>query len=129
MAKLQITSTTLSSLRRRSVAVCHRALPALAAGCLLGACSIQGSDVLSIYRIARYAISGENKTVTLQQAASVPYATMGVRLGGGRETMLILVGDTSGRQLWTSASRVAITTHNGHIIRTAGFEHDLSGYE
>lgn len=129
MARLQITSTTLSNLRRRSVAVCRRALPALAAGCLLGACSIQGSDILSIYRIARYAISGESKTVTLQRAASVPYASMGVRLGNGREAMLILAGDTPGGQLWTSASHIAITTHNGRIIRTAGFEHDLGGYE
>jgi len=129
MAKSQITSTTLSSLRRRSVAVCRRALPALAASCLLGACSIQGSDILSIYRITRYAIGGESKKVTLQQAASVPYASIGVRLGNSRETMLVLAGDASSGQLWTSASHIAITTRNGRIIRTVGLGHDLGGYE
>ena len=37
-------------------------------------------------------------------------------------------GNTGGQLLWTSAARIALTTQNGRIIRTAGFGNDLGGY-
>jgi hypothetical protein len=53
---------------------------------------------------------------------------MGIRLGGGPETMLILAGDTGGPRLWTSAVGIAIATRDGRIVRTAGFAHNLGGF-
>jgi len=65
--------------------------------------------------------------VTLQQAASVPYATIGVRLGSGPQNMMILTGEpNSGQMLWTAAG-AAITTVDGRIVRTAGLPHNLGG--
>ena len=58
----------------------------------------------------------------------MPYASMGVRLGTGPQIMIILAGDAGGQQLWTSAAKIAMTTQNGRIVRTAGFGHDLGGY-
>ena len=53
-----------------------------------------------------------------------------MRLDGSSQTMLILVGDSNGQQLWTSGAGVAITTsaQDGRILRTAGFQHNLGGY-
>jgi len=129
MARLHNTSTT--SLNRRLL----RAAPLLAAACLLGGCSsIGGGDAASLIVLVEHAWNGtwnsSSQNVTLEGAASVPYASMGIRLGGGSQSMIILAGDAGGRRLWTSKAGIAITTaQDGRIVRTAGFGHDLGGYE
>lgn len=100
------------------------AIASLATGCI----RLGGGDVGAIYQAAKTAWSGGEK-VTLQEAASVPYASIGVQVGGSTELMLLLASDTAGRQLWTSGQRIAISTDQGRIVRTAGLEHDLTGYE
>lgn len=99
------------------------AATSLAAGCI----DLTGGDVGEIYHAAKNAWSGGEK-VSLQEAASVPYASIGMQIDGSTEIMLILASDSSGQQLWTSAARVAITTDHGRIVRTAGFERNLGGY-
>ena len=121
--------TTLRNILTMSWNLKGRTLPALAAACLLGACSSEGGGVwMGVYEMAKNMWSGSGPSVTLEEAASVPYASMGVRLGGGPEVMIILAGDTGGQSLWTSAAKIAITTEDGRIVRTAGFGHDLGGY-
>jgi len=123
MARLPSIPTTSSNRKVR------RAAPAVAAAILLGGCSSIGhGDVSSVFAIAK-SLWGNDQKVTLEEAASVPYASMGVRLGGGTETMIILAGDSGGQRLWTSSAKIAITTSDGRIVRTAGFEHNLGGYE
>jgi hypothetical protein len=123
MARLRNTSTISSNLKVR------RAAPVLAAVFVLAGCSvIGGGDAGSLYEIAKNVWSGSSKKVTLEEAASVPYASMGIRLGGSPEVMIILAGDMGGQRLWTSAAKIAITTKDGRIVRTAGFEHNLGGY-
>jgi hypothetical protein len=100
------------------------AIASLASGCI----DFGGGDVGAIYQAAKTAWHGGEK-VTLQEAASVPYASIGVQFGGSQEIMLILASDTAGRQLWTSSARIAITTDHGRIVRTSGFERNLGGYE
>lgn len=124
MAKLRSISTILSSRNRR------RTIPATVAACLLGACSSEGGgDWSPLYEIAKNAWTGESEKVTLEEAAAVPYASMGISLGGGPQVMMLLIGDTDGQQLWISGAKIAITTKYGRIVRTAGIEHDLGGYE
>jgi hypothetical protein len=123
MASLRNTSTISSS--RKAL----RTAPVLAAVILLGGCSvIGGGDVSSLYVIAKNLWGGGQK-VTLAEAAAVPYASMGISLGDTSEVMIILAGDAGGQRLWTSATKIAITTKDGRIVRTAGFEHNLGGYE
>jgi hypothetical protein len=124
MARLRNTST-ISSNRKAC-----RAAPVLAAVLVLAGCSAVGSsDVTSLYAIAKNLWSGGSQKVILEEAASVPYASMGLRLGGGPQVMIILAGDAGGQRLWTSAAKIAITTKDGRIVRTAGFEHNLGGYD
>ena len=102
---------------------------AVAVLCLTAGCSdLAGGDAAAVYEMAKGLWSGGSK-VTLQDAAAIPYASIGVSLGGGPQVMLVLATDSGGERLWTSAARVAITTdRNGRIIRTSGLGHDLSGY-
>ncbi len=37
--------------------------------------------------------------------------------------------DSGKERLWTSAAHVTLATRNGRIVRTAGLEHNLSGYQ
>ncbi len=112
-----------------------RATSLLTAAWLLGGCNIVGGDAKSFLILANNAwtgtwSNGSNHKVTLEQAAAVPYASMGIRLGDSGQSMIILASDSNGQRLWTSKARIAITTApDGRIVRTGGFEHDLGGYE
>ena len=64
--------------------------------------------------------------VTREQAAAIPYASLGYTLGGGNQGLLVLATDSGGDLLWTSAAHVVIVTRDGRIIRTVGLDHDLS---
>lgn len=65
--------------------------------------------------------------VTRDQAAAIPYASLGYALDGGNQTMLVLATDTNGELLWTSPSHVVVVTRDGRIVRTLGLPHNLSG--
>ena len=100
----------------------------LASASLLGACNVVGAgDAGQIYQMAEGMFSG-GKKVTLEEAAAVPYASMGLSVGGSTQTMLILASDEYGQRMWTSSARITVTTQNGRIMRTAGLGHNLHAY-
>lgn len=100
---------------------CLLVLPLLLAGCS------SDSDVSwsQLYDAGKMALTSGGSSVTLEQAAAIPYATMGVRLGDGNQQLIVLASNTPGGLIWTSSARIAITTDNGRILRTAGFAHNL----
>jgi hypothetical protein len=103
---------------------------ALAALCLLGACSSSGtSGYAQYYQILRDSVTASlgDGRVTKDQAAAIPYASMGYRLNSGNERILVLATDANGEQLWTSAARVVIVIRDGRVTRTVGLEHDIAG--
>ncbi len=72
---------------------------------------------------------GGDDNVTREKAASVPYASIGIRLGSSREAMLLLA-TTSGENLrWQAGTQYVINTRDGHVTLTAGFEHNLDGLQ
>ena len=102
---------------------------AAALALLLGGCSSSGtSDYASYYALLRQGFrqSFGNGAIGRQEAAAIPYASMGVRLDDGPESLLVLGSDTSGDQLWTSKAKIVVMTHDGRILRTVGLEHDLT---
>ena len=126
MAKSPSTSNKSSCLRPL---VRNAALVAL---CALTACSsgtIGGGDLGQLYQMTRAMWGSAGQDVTLAEAASVPYASMGVRIGDGAQAMIILAGDTGGERLWTSASHITLVTRDGRIVSTSGLSHNLSGYQ
>ena len=103
------------------------ALVLLTAGCSSGQSG--NTNYSQFLQIARQSLSASfgKARVTRQQAAAIPYATMGFIQDGGNENMVILGTDQGGEQLWTSAAKVVIVTRDGRIARTLGLDHDLSG--
>jgi hypothetical protein len=64
--------------------------------------------------------------ISRQQAANIPYATIGFRLGDSSEAVLLLAEKTPDGSLWTSINRQAIVTAKGRIRETAGFHWNLN---
>jgi len=108
---------------RKQLAILIAALP------LLMGCSSDSSDWSNLYRIARDSWEKRGAATTLDQAAAIPYATIGVSLDGEQEQILVLATDVDGERMWTSSSKIAISTRNGRIVRTAGLGTDLTALE
>jgi hypothetical protein len=64
--------------------------------------------------------------ITLEQASRVPYSSLGYRVGGTAEQMLILGSSSGDTKFWTSAERKLLVTKSGRITQTAGFAWNLS---
>ena len=102
---------------------------ALGLGLALGGCSSDGGgDWLAMLRATRTAWDERDAPVAVDQAAAIPYATLGIRIDGAREQILVLAMDNAGERLWASSAHIAITTRLGRIVQTAGLGHDLGGF-
>jgi hypothetical protein len=66
-------------------------------------------------------------SVPRSAVADIPYASMGYRVNGGDEAILILATSSPEYQLWTASSHVVFQTSNGRIQRTVGLPQDLGG--
>ncbi len=102
----------------------------IAALLLLSGCDSTGtSDYALYYQALRQSVAagfGGNSHVTKDQAAAIPYASIGYRLNDGPEQLLVLGTDTGGEQLWTSGAHVVIVTRGGRVVRTVGLAQDVS---
>lgn len=100
----------------------------VATGLLLEGCSGLnfGNDVTSVYEFGAASVSAHR--VTLEQAAATPYASMGISIDGGDQSIVVLATDTEGTLLWTSAAHIGLSTRQGRIIRTVGLAHDLANF-
>jgi len=97
---------------------------------MLAGCSSTGnSDYSQFYRALRQSVAASfgNGRITKDQAAAIPYASMGYRVDGASEHLVVLATDANGEQLWTSKARVVIVTRGGRIVRTVGLPHDKTG--
>ena len=106
-----------------------RVLPAVCAAglaLLMAGCSSERSAVWrGLYESAKASVQ-KPPVVTLDQAAAIPYATLGVRVDGGQEGIAVLATDNSGQKLWASGKTVTLVTIDGRIQRTVGLAHNLS---
>jgi len=99
---------------------------------LLNGCSSADSgntNYAQFYQLMKQSMSASFGTVrvTRDQAASIPYASMGYSQDGGNQMLLVLATDSSGELLWTGPSHAVIVTRDGRIVRTVGLGHDLAG--
>lgn len=103
-------------------------LLALFSACALTACSSVGRTTYSEYgRLLKQMWSQQfgKGGVTRDQAAAIEYASMGWRVNGEREQIIVLATDTGGEMLWTSSSHVVLVTRDGRVRRTVGLPHDV----
>ena len=99
---------------------------------LLAGCSSTDSgntNYAQFYQLVKQSMSATFGTVrvTRDQAASIPYASMGYSQDGGNQMLLVLATDSGGELLWTGPSHAVIVTRDGRIVRTVGMGHDLAG--
>ena len=101
-------------------------LALVGAGCSSGG-SIN-SNYTQFYEVLRQSMSASfgKIRVTREQAAAIPYASLGYSIDGGNQGILVLATDSGGDLLWTSAAHVVIVTRDGRIVRTVGLGQDLS---
>jgi hypothetical protein len=97
-----------------------------AAGC--SSANSGNTSYSQFYQILRqsWAASFGKVRITREQAAAIPYASLGYSIDGGNQGLLVLATDSGGDLLWTSAAHVVIVTRDGRIIRTVGLGRDLS---
>lgn len=74
-------------------------------------------------------VGGEGPSVTRRQAASVPFATIGVRYGSSGEAMLVLATKTTEESEWLAGTQISLITRDGHVVRTVGLPRNLTGLQ
>jgi hypothetical protein len=100
-----------------------------AAALVLAGCSSDGNgEWIAMLKAARGYWETQDSAISLDEASSIPYATVGVRIDGSREQVMVLATDTGDERLWASSGGVAFSTRYGRVVRTAGFGADLTGY-
>ena len=109
----------------------------VAAACALGAsaCADTGgvsgadADILSLGSLLLHAIGGigSSASVPREQAAAIPYASLGVRIGGSDQAMFVLASKSGDDLLWLGGTSLGIMTRHGRVVRTVGFASNLSG--
>jgi hypothetical protein len=122
--KSSIPDTWASVPRVSRRAVFAAALTPLVAGCS----SDPNSDTAALARMLGQSLKilPEKSSVTLDEVAGTPFASLGVRVGSGPQTMLVLATRDGGATVWTSASHIALEVQYGRIQRTAGLPQNLS---
>ncbi|HEY6578823.1 MAG TPA: YjbF family lipoprotein [Rhizomicrobium sp.] len=111
-------------------AVCVGAFALCVAGCT-GAGDLSNTDTGRMGALLFHAIAGigSSDAVPRARVAAVPYASLGVRLGSSDESLFVLASKSGDNLVWLGGPRLAITTRNGRVVRTAGFEHNLTGFQ
>jgi hypothetical protein len=72
---------------------------------------------------------GGTVEVPRETVAAVPYATLGVQLGSSDQAMFVMQSKSGSDLQWVDKTHYAITTRDGRIMRTAGFEYNLNGVQ
>jgi hypothetical protein len=95
---------------------------------LLSGCSAD-SDYASYWQLMKQSIGNSlgGASVTRDQAAAIPYASLGYRLNDGPQAILVLATDANGEELWTSSAHIVLLTQDGRVKRTAGLARNLGG--
>ncbi|MGH6875903.1 MAG: YjbF family lipoprotein [Rhizomicrobium sp.] len=109
--------------------VSRRVFFAAALAPLLARCSSDpNSDTAGLTRMLGQSFAGltGKSSVTLKEVADTPFASLGVRVGSGAQTMLVLATRDGDSTVWTSASHIGLEMRRGRILRTAGLPQNLS---
>lgn len=66
-------------------------------------------------------------SLSTDQIEAIPYASIGVRIGGSAPVVMILASINGGNLHWASADRIVLITERGRLVKTIGMPRDLIG--
>lgn len=92
---------------------------------LLAGC--EGSDLGELAQLAYTSVTSTPPRVTRDQAAAIPYASMGLELGDTAQVLLVLGTETANELDWFAGDQLFVRTQNGRVVRTVGLPYDLGG--
>ena len=92
-------------------------------------CAGDSSDYGRLSNMIYNQVVGADDSVPRDKAAAVPYATIGVQIGGGPQSMLVLATSTGAERMWLAGTDVAITTREGRVVQTVGLPQNLNGIQ
>jgi len=70
----------------------------------------------------------EDQLVTNELVNNIPYASSSMKIGKGPTGLIILESISSEKLTWVSADGVFLVTRNGRVIKTAGLNNNLIGF-
>lgn len=101
-----------------------RILPILSLALLAGC---EDSDLGQLAQLAYTSVTSTPPKIGRDQAAAIPYASMGLELGDTAQVLLVLGTETGNELDWFAGDQVFLRTRNGKVIRTVGLPYDLGG--
>lgn len=87
-----------------------------------------GSPTLDLFSRGAQDLAGRGPSsypLTRAQIESIPYATMGARLGQQAAVVTVLAYYKAGGLQWTSSDNVSFVTKAGRLVQTVGLSRDL----
>jgi len=95
--------------------------PFVTAGCASGS-----NDAMHIGSLLFQSITGHAAMITREQAAAIPYASIGVQLGSSAQGLAVLGKGVGDDRYWYSGNSILFVTRAGRVTRTVGLPYDLS---
>jgi hypothetical protein len=93
---------------------------------ILQGCSNTQGPWAQYAKLARQSLinSFGGQSVGRDQAAAIPYASLGYRVNGSSQALLVLATNSNGSQIWTASSHVVLQTRDGRVTRSVGLPRD-----
>ena len=111
-----------SSLKLLARAFCAISLAAMVSGCS----DFEGASYVQYGELIHQLWNQPSKKVSYETASLVPYASIGIEVGDGPQTLLVLTNALTHKNLWTSPSHIVVVTRKGRIVSTAGLARNLT---
>lgn len=93
----------------------------LAGGCVSPSLELMGAP----FKKPGSLLGRDGYALTDEQIDAIPYASMGVRIGGSAPVVMILASINGAKLHWASADRVVLITERGRLVKTIGMPRDL----
>lgn len=100
-----------------------RHIPLLFLCLLLQACTTTQQGLVDTAKLA--VMGPDDVTVSDEEIASLPYASMYLRINDGQRIFLVLGYAENGQQKWITQDRAMLVTQNGRLVKTLGLSDNL----
>lgn len=92
-------------------------------------CASSSSDAVRIGELLMQSVTGHGDMITREQAAGIPYASIGVQLGSSGQGLAVLGKGVGDDRFWYSGNSILFVTRQGRVVQTVGLPYDLTHLE